>query len=34
MESLEFVQAYLDDLFCISKGSLEDHLEKLEEILR
>jgi hypothetical protein len=33
MESLEFVQAYLDDLLCISKGSLEDHLEKLEDLL-
>jgi hypothetical protein len=30
MESLEFVRAYLDDLLCISKLSLEDHLEKLE----
>jgi hypothetical protein len=34
MESLEYVRAYLDDLLCISKLSLEDHLEKLEEILR
>jgi hypothetical protein len=34
MESLEYVQAYLDDLLCISKLSLEDHLEKLEEVLR
>ncbi len=34
MESLEFVQAYLDDLLRISKGSLEDHLENLEEALR
>jgi hypothetical protein len=34
MESLEFVRAYLDDLLCISKLSLEDHLEKLEEVLR
>ncbi len=34
MESLEYVQAYLDDLLCISKLSLENHLEKLEEILR
>jgi hypothetical protein len=31
MESLEYVRAYLDDLLCISKLSLEDHLEKLEE---
>jgi hypothetical protein len=34
MESLEYVQAYLDDLLCISKSSLEDHLQKLEEVLR
>ncbi len=34
MESLEYVRAYLDDLLCISKLSLEDHLDKLEEVLR
>jgi hypothetical protein len=34
MESLEYVRAYLDDLLCISKLSLEDHLEKLEEVIR
>ncbi len=34
MESLEYVQAYLDDLLCISRSSLEDHLKKLEEVLR
>jgi hypothetical protein len=34
METLENVRAYLDDLLCISKLSLEDHLEKLEEALR
>ncbi len=34
MESLEYVRAYLDDLLCISKLSLRDHLEKLEEVLR
>ncbi len=33
IESLEYVQAYLDDLLCISKLSLEDHLEKIEEVL-
>jgi hypothetical protein len=33
MESLEFVRAYLDDLLCISKLSLEDHLGKLEVVL-
>jgi hypothetical protein len=34
METLEYVRAYLDDLLCISKLSLEDHLEKLKEVLR
>ncbi len=34
MESLEYVQAFLDELLCISRSSLEDHLEKLEEVLR
>jgi hypothetical protein len=34
METLEYVQAYLDGLLCISRSSLEDHLEKLEEVLR
>jgi hypothetical protein len=34
MESLEYVQAYIDDLLCISRNSLEDHLEKLEEVIR
>jgi hypothetical protein len=33
MESLEFVSTYLDNLLCISKLSLEDHLEKLEVVL-
>ncbi len=34
MESLEYAQAYLDDLLYISRSSLKDHLEKLEEVLR
>jgi hypothetical protein len=34
MESLEYVQVYLDDLLCISMSSLEDHLEQLEKVLR
>ncbi len=33
MESLEYVRAYLDNLLCIFKLSLEDHLQKLEEVL-
>jgi hypothetical protein len=34
METMQYVQAYLDDLLCISRRSLEDHLKKLEEVLR
>jgi hypothetical protein len=34
MDSLEYVRAYLNDLLCISRSTLEDHLEKLEEVLR
>ncbi len=34
MESLEYVRAYVDGHLCMSKLSLEDHLEKLEEVLR
>ncbi len=33
-DSLEYVRAYLDHLLCTSKLNLEDHLEKLEEVLR
>ena len=34
MVALEFVQAYIDDLLCITKGSLDDHLSKLRKVLR
>ncbi len=34
METLEYVRAYIDDLLCITRGTLEDHLDKLEEVLR
>jgi hypothetical protein len=34
MESLEYVQAYLDALLYISRISLKDHLEKLEKVLK
>ena len=33
MVALEFVRAYLDDLICITKASLEDHLDKLRMVL-
>jgi hypothetical protein len=32
MKDLEYVGAYLDDFLCISRSSLEDNLEKLEEV--
>ena len=34
MDTLEYVRAHLDDLLVISKTSFEDHLEKLEEVLK
>jgi hypothetical protein len=34
MEDLDYAQAYLDEFLCISRSSLEDHLKKLEEVLR
>ncbi len=34
MESLEYARAYTDDLLCISRKSLDDHLDKLEEVLK
>ena len=33
MAALEFMKMYLDDLLIILKGSLEDHLKKLMEVL-
>ena len=33
MVALEFVRAYIDDLLCITKASLEDHLDKLKMVL-
>ena len=33
MATFEFVRAYIDDLLCITKGTLEDHLAKLELVL-
>ncbi len=33
MESLEFVQAYMDDLVIIPRGTLGKHLQKMETVL-
>ena len=32
MEGLDFVRTYIDDLLCLTKGTFEDHLEKLERV--
>jgi hypothetical protein len=34
MEALEYARAYIDNLLVITRGTLEDHLEKLREVLR
>jgi len=34
MESLEYVRAYIGNLLVITRGTLEDNLEKLNEVLR
>ncbi len=34
MEALEYIRAYIDDLLVITRGTLEDLLEKLREVLR
>ena len=33
MDGLEFVRTYLDDCLCLTSGTWEDHLEKLEHVL-
>ena len=32
MVALEFLQAYINDLFCTTKGSLDDNLSKLRQV--
>jgi hypothetical protein len=34
IEALEYVRAYIDDLLVITRGTLEDYLDKLREVLR
>ena len=34
MATLEFVKTYLDDLLCITRGDLDDHLDKLKLVLQ
>jgi hypothetical protein len=33
MASLEFVQAYMDDLLIITRQTLDEHLQKMETVL-
>ena len=33
MATLQFVRTYLDDLLCITKESLTDHINKLKRVL-
>jgi len=32
-EALEFVKVYINNLLCITKGSFNNHLQKLEQLL-
>ncbi len=32
MATLEYVRAYVEDLLVITKGSLDDHLDKLKQV--
>ncbi len=32
MATLEYVRAYIDDLLVITKGNLDDHLDKLKQV--
>jgi len=34
MQGLNFVRTYIDDLLCITAGSYNDHLEKLDQVLQ
>ena len=34
MSALEYVRTYIDDLLIISNGTYDDHLLKVEEVLR
>jgi len=33
MASLEYVRAYIDDLLIITRGTLDDHIDKIEIVL-
>ena len=31
-DGLDFVRAHIDDLLCITKGTYQDHLDRLEQV--
>jgi hypothetical protein len=31
--SLEYVRAFIDDLLCITRGTLDDHIKKIKVVL-
>ncbi len=33
MVALDYVRTYIDDLLCITQASLDDHLQKLRQVL-
>ncbi len=33
MASLDYVRAYIDDLLIITRGTIEDHISKIETVL-
>ena len=33
MVAIEYVRKYLDDILCITRASLDDHLQKLRQVL-
>ena len=33
MACLEYIQAYIDDLLCITRGTLDDHIDKIKAVL-
>ncbi len=34
MASLEYVRAYIDDLLIITRGTMDNHIEKIEIVLK
>ena len=34
MDGLDFVRTYIDDLLCLTKGTYDDHLKKLERVFK